>query len=159
MAWHLSTSKSQSRRRSDVVVLRSTILSKFLQQVPLVSFNPLSPGICIHVHVTLPPSPLITVSGHETPCATNESDSDQPHPGTDTTLLPLVPTALNVTPLEPSSLDSNLDFTVPPTPTKIIPLRRKWHIFVRKKPTSLHQAMRVMGQVSSKTSGGRSWRQ
>jgi hypothetical protein len=82
--WH-GTSQPQSRRRLDVVVLRSTILSKFLQQVPLVSFNPLSPGICIHVHVTLPPSPLITASGHETPCATNELDSDQPHPGTDVT--------------------------------------------------------------------------
>ncbi|KAN0137501.1 hypothetical protein V8E53_004552 [Lactarius tabidus] len=93
-------------------------------------------SICIHVHVTLPPSPLITASGHETLCATNGSDSDQPHPGTDATLLPLVPTALNVTPLEPSALDSNLDFAVPPTPTKVIPLRRKWRIFARKKPSS-----------------------
>jgi RNA polymerase II subunit A small phosphatase-like protein len=58
---------------------------------------------------------------HETPGATNESDSDQPHPGTDATSLPLVSTALNVTPPEPSAPDSNLDIVVPPTPTKVIP--------------------------------------
>jgi RNA polymerase II subunit A small phosphatase-like protein len=58
---------------------------------------------------------------HETPGATNESDLDQPHPGTDATVLPLVSTALNVTPPEPSAPDSNLDIVVPPTPTKVIP--------------------------------------
>jgi hypothetical protein len=58
--------------------------------------------------------------------STNESDSDQPHPGTDAALLPLVSNAtnsqqLNVTPPEPPSLDNNLDIVVPPTPTKVIP--------------------------------------
>lgn len=62
----------------------------------------------------------------ETP-VTNESDSDQPHPGTNATSLPLVSTVepplqqLNVTPPEPAAPDNNLDIVVPPTPTKVIP--------------------------------------
>ncbi|KAH9165472.1 hypothetical protein EDB89DRAFT_2076743 [Lactarius sanguifluus] len=62
----------------------------------------------------------------ETP-VTNQSESDQPHPGTDSTSLPLVPAAelvpqqLNVTLPEPATPDNNLDIVVPPTPTKVIP--------------------------------------
>ena len=62
----------------------------------------------------------------ETP-VTNESDSDQPHPSTNATSLPLVSTVeptlqqLNVTPPEPAAPDNNLDIVVPPTPTKVIP--------------------------------------
>ncbi|KAI9457080.1 hypothetical protein BJY52DRAFT_1273786 [Lactarius psammicola] len=62
----------------------------------------------------------------ETP-VTNESQSDQPHPGTETTSPPLVPAAelvpqqLNVTLPEPATPDNNLDIVVPPTPTKVIP--------------------------------------
>jgi len=62
----------------------------------------------------------------ETP-VTNGSESDQPHPGTETTSLPLVPAAelaprqLNVTLPEPTTPDNNLDIVVPPTPTKVIP--------------------------------------
>ncbi|KAH8982711.1 NIF-domain-containing protein [Lactarius akahatsu] len=62
----------------------------------------------------------------ETP-VTKQSESDQPHPGTDSTSLPLVPAAelapqqLNVTLPEPATPDNNLDIVVPPTPTKVIP--------------------------------------
>lgn len=62
----------------------------------------------------------------ETPVA-KQSESDQPHPGTDSTSLPLVPAAelapqqLNVTLPEPATPDNNLDIVVPPTPTKVIP--------------------------------------
>ena len=58
---------------------------------------------------------------------TNESDSDQPHPGTEASSHPLVstvdptPQQLKVTPPEPTTPDINLDIVVPPTPTKIIP--------------------------------------
>ncbi|KAH8994703.1 NIF-domain-containing protein [Lactarius hatsudake] len=62
----------------------------------------------------------------ETP-VTSQSESDQPHPGKDSTSLPLVPAAelapqqLNVTLPEPATPDNNLDVVVPPTPTKVIP--------------------------------------
>jgi RNA polymerase II subunit A small phosphatase-like protein len=109
---------------------------------------------------------------------TNESDTDQPHPGTEPSSLPLVPTIeipsqqLNVTPPELTILDNNLDIVVPPTPTKVIPESetggvtssavvplvprpRKWRTFARNKLTSLHQGTRVTGQVLLKT---RRWR-
>lgn len=53
---------------------------------------------------------------------TNGPDSDQPHPGTEATSLPLVP-AIETAPLNvmPPELNNNLDIVVPPTPTKVIP--------------------------------------
>ncbi|KAI9442638.1 NIF-domain-containing protein [Lactarius indigo] len=58
---------------------------------------------------------------------TNQSESDQPHLGTDSTSLPLVtaaelvPQQLKVALPEPTTPDNNLDIVVPPTPTKVIP--------------------------------------
>jgi hypothetical protein len=65
MARHLSASNSQSQRRSKVAVMRE----KLLQQVTLVSLNPLPPGICIYFHGTLPPPRVFSVLlGHDPSC-------------------------------------------------------------------------------------------